>query len=158
MGMVSDIRDWCVRASQQALRITGIFHLCENDAPSEGLISEREMDMAVRFMRVAYEQVKASVLFDADRETELCILKIAEWCCSANWAAKVANKEIKDAMRSNSELQRSISPSAGWSILGRWRWCPRRRCTEREDRWCMVPEWNVRRQSIRLVFSRSFQL
>ena len=58
------------------------------------------MDMAVRFMRVAYEQVKASVLFDADRETELCILKIAEWCCSANWAAKVANKEIKDAMRS----------------------------------------------------------
>ena len=94
------IRDWCVRASQQALRITGIFHLCENDAPSEGLISEREMDMAVRFMRVAYEQVKASVLFDADRETELCILKIAEWCCSANWAAKVANKEIKDAMRS----------------------------------------------------------
>lgn len=94
------IWDWCVRASQQALRITGIFHLCENDAPSEGLISEREMDMAVRFMRVAYEQVKASVLFDAARETELCILKIAEWCCSANWAAKVANKEIKDAMRS----------------------------------------------------------
>lgn len=129
------IRDWCVRASQQALRITGIFHLCENDAPSEGLISEREMDMAVRFIRVAYEQVKASVLFDADRETELCILKIAEWCCSANWAAKVANKEIKDAMRSKFRAQRSISPSAGWSIMGRWRCYPRRRCTEREDRW-----------------------
>ncbi len=35
----------------------------------------------------------------------------------------------------NSELQRSISPSAGWSIMGRWRCYPRRRCTEREDRW-----------------------
>lgn len=39
------IRDWYVRASPQALRLAGIFHLCENDGPSEGLISEREMDM-----------------------------------------------------------------------------------------------------------------
>ena len=99
-GNGARIRDWCVRASQQALRIAGIFHLCENDVPSESLISEREMGMAVRFIRVVYEHVKASVLFDADRETELCILKIAEWCCSANRAAKVTNKEIKDAMRS----------------------------------------------------------
>ena len=75
-GNGARIRDWCVRASQQALRIAGIFHLCENDVPSEGLISEREMYMATHFMQVAYEHAKASVLFDADRETELCILKI----------------------------------------------------------------------------------
>ena len=127
------IRDWCVRASQQALRITGIFHLCENDVPSEGLISEREMYMATHFMQVAYEHVKANVLFDADRETELCTLKIAEWCCSGPIRLRIRKSRMPCAV--NSELERSISPSVGWSILGRWRWCPRRRCTEREDRW-----------------------
>lgn len=109
------IRDWCVRASQQALRIAGIFHLCENDVPPESLISEREMDMAVRFIRVAYEHVKESVLFDADRETELCILKIAEWCCSANRADKVANKEIKDAMRSKFRAEK-VDIAISWLV------------------------------------------
>ena len=109
------IRDWCVRASQQALRIAGIFHLCENDVPPESLISEREMDMAVRFIRVAYEHVKESVLFDVDRETELCILKIAEWCCSANRADKVANKEIKDAMRSKFRAEK-VDIAISWLV------------------------------------------
>lgn len=109
------IRDWCVRASQQALRIAGIFHLCGNDVPSEGLISEREMYMATRFMRVAYNHVKTSVLFDADRETELCILKIAEWCCSANRAYEVANKEIKDAMRSKFRAEK-VDIAISWLV------------------------------------------
>lgn len=56
------------------------------------MISEREMDMAVRFTQVAYEHVKASVLFDADRETELCILKIAEWCCASDRATRIAKR------------------------------------------------------------------
>lgn len=114
-GNGARIRDWCVRASQQALRIAGIFHLCENDVPSEGLISEREMYMATHFMQVAYEHAKASVLFDADRETELCILKIAEWCCSANRADKVANKEIKDAMRSKFRAEK-VDIAISWLV------------------------------------------
>ena len=109
------IRDWCVRASQQALRIAGIFHLCENDVPSESLISKREMDMAVRFIQVAYEHVKASVLFDADRETELCILKIAEWCCAGGRSIRIANKEIKDAMRSKFRAEK-VDIAIGWLI------------------------------------------
>ena len=129
------IRDWCVRASQQALRITGIFHLCENDVPSEGLISEREMYMATHFMQVAYEHVKANVLFDADRETELCTLKIAECVVPLTGPIRLRIRKSRMPCAVNSELERSISPSVGWSILGRWRWCPRRRCTEREDRW-----------------------
>lgn len=109
------IKDWCVRASQQALRIAGIFHLCGNDVPSEGLISEREMYMATQFIKVAYEHVKVSVLFDADRDTELCILKIAEWCCSANRADKVANKEIKDAMRSKFRSEK-VDIAISWLV------------------------------------------
>ena len=108
-------REVTLNASQQALRIAGIFHLCENDVPSESLISEREMGMAVRFIRVAYEHVKESVLFDADRETELCILKIAEWCCSANRAAKVTNKEIKDAMRSKFRAEK-VDIAISWLV------------------------------------------
>ena len=88
------IRDWCVRAFPQVLRIAGIFHLCENDGPSESLISEREMDMVVRFTLVAYEHVKASVLFATDREAKLCILKIAEWCCAGNRATRIAKRML----------------------------------------------------------------
>ena len=134
-GNGARIRDWCVRASQQALRIAGIFHLCGNDVPSEGLISEREMYMATRFMRVAYNHVKTSVLSTRIGRRSCASSKLRSGVVPLTEPLRLRIRKSRMPCVVNSELKRSISPSAGWSIMGRWRCYPRRGSTALEDLW-----------------------
>lgn len=114
------VRDWCIRAAQQAYRVAGIFHLCEHDDPWASSVSTKEVEMAINFMWTAYDYVAAAVCPNHDQDTLKCILKIAEWCKEHSGQRRVSNAEIKDAMRGSFRAQKvdiAISWLIDWGLL-----------------------------------------
>lgn len=114
------VKDWCIRAAQQAYRVAGIFHLCEHDDPWASSVSTTEVEMAINFMWTAYDYVVAAVCPNHDQDTLKCILKIAEWCEEHSELRRVSNAEIKDAMRGSFRAQKvdiAISWLIDWGLL-----------------------------------------